>query len=147
MTETQETKPAKKPQAGWVCGDAVSKNSLDYLEREVGIRYGKPELEQPVHGVVAYSPDHQSKAMFDGEGYVLNRRVLPQRQLRDAEKLGVEFRFEAYADSLVVEDSFIRGVQCRSSKDNSTFKKTAQLVVDDGFGLTSQNQPFYREPH
>jgi flavin-dependent dehydrogenase len=120
----------KKTSTGWVCGDAVSKNSLDYLEREVGIRYGKPELEQPVHGVVAYSPDHESKAKFDGEGYVLNRRLLPQRQLHDAEKLGVEFQFDAYADSLAVEDGFIRGVRGRSSKDNSTFKKTARLVVD-----------------
>jgi len=120
----------KKTSTGWVCGDAVSKGSLDYLQREVGISYGKPELEAPIHGVVAYSPDHESKAMFDGDGYVLNRRLLPQRQLRDAEKLGVEFQFEAYADSLVVDDGFIRGVHCRSAKDNSTFKKTAQLVVD-----------------
>jgi flavin-dependent dehydrogenase len=81
----------KKTSAGWVCGDAVSKNSLDYLEREVGIKYGKPELEQPVHGVVAYAPDHNSKAMFDGEGYVRNRRLLPQRQLQDAERLELSF--------------------------------------------------------
>ena len=120
----------KKTATGWVCGDAVSKNSLDFLGREVGIRYEKPELEQPVHGVVAYSPDHESKAMFDGEGYVLNRRLLPQRQLRDAEKLGVEFLFDTYAEALLVEDGFIAGVRCRSSKDNSTFKKTAGLVVD-----------------
>ncbi len=120
----------KKTATGWVCGDAVSKNSLDYLASEVGIRYGEPELEQPVQGVVAYSPDHESKAMFDGEGFVLNRRLLPQRQLSDAEKLGVEFQFEASADALLVEDGFIRGIHCRSSKDNSTFRKTAKLVVD-----------------
>ncbi len=120
----------KKTATGWVCGDAVSKNSLDYLASEVGISYGKPELEQPVHGVVAYSPDHESKAMFDGEGFVLNRKLLPQRQLNDAEKLGVEFQFEASADALLVEDGFISGIHCRSSKDNSTFKKTAKLVVD-----------------
>ncbi len=120
----------KKTATGWVCGDAVSKNSLDYLASEVGISYGKPELEQPVHGVVAYSPDHESKAMFDGEGFVLNRKLLPQRQLKDAEQLGVEFQFEASAEALLVEDDFITGIHCRSSKDNSTFKKTAKLVVD-----------------
>ena len=79
----------KKTASGWVCGDAVSKNSVDYLASEVGVRYAEPELERRVHGVVAYSPDHSSKAMFDGEGFVLNRRLLPQRQLNDAEKLGV----------------------------------------------------------
>lgn len=120
----------KKTGSGWVCGDAVSKNSLDYLASKVGIRYDRPELEKLVYGVVAYSPDHLSKVMFDGEGFVLNRRLLPQRQLRDAEKLGVEFEFDAVADSLYVEEGFIRGVQCRSAKDNSTFRRTAKLVVD-----------------
>ena len=120
----------KKTSAGWVCGDAVSKNSLDYLEREVGIGYSTPEVERPVHGVVAYSPDHSSKAMFEGEGYVLNRKLLPQRQLRDAEKFGVDFLFETYAEALLVNDGSITGVHCRSSKDNSAFKKTSKLVVD-----------------
>lgn len=120
----------KKTASGWICGDAVSKNSLDYLESKVGIRYGRPELEQPVHGVVAYSPDHSSKALFDGEGYVLNRKLLPQRQLQDAEKLGVEVQFEVSAEALLTEDGFVRGVECRSTRDNSTFKKTAKLVVD-----------------
>ena len=120
----------KKTSTGWVCGDAVSKNSLDYLEREVGIRYGKPELEQAVHGVVAYSPDHTSKAMFDGEGFVLNRKLLPQRQLKDAEKLGVEFLFDTYAEALLTDQGFITGVHCRSAKDNSTSNKTSKLMVD-----------------
>lgn len=120
----------KKTATGWVCGDAASRNSIDFLEKEVGIRYGKPELEHPVRGVVAYSPDHESKAMFDGEGYVLNRKLLPQKQLSDAEKLGIEFLFETYAEGLIAEDGFIKGVHCRSAKDNSTSKKTAKLVVD-----------------
>ena len=119
-----------KTATGWVCGDAASKGSIDYLASEVGVHYGKPELERTVQGVVAYSPDHESKAMFDGPGFVLNRKLLPQRQLNDAEKLGVEFLFEAYADALVHEDGFIKGIHCRSSKDNSSFKKTAKLVVD-----------------
>ncbi len=120
----------KKTGAGWVCGDAVSKNSLDFLAREVGVRYGKPEVEHAVKGVVAYSPDHSSKAMFDGEGFLLNRRLLPGRQMRDAEKMGIQFQFDIYADALVAEDGFIRGVQCRSAKDNSISKKSAKLIVD-----------------
>jgi flavin-dependent dehydrogenase len=120
----------KKTASGWICGDAVSKNSLDYLGREVGIHYDKPELEHAVHGVVAYSPDHESKAMFDGEGYVLNRKLLPHRQMNDAEKLGVEFQFEASAEALYAEDGAVKGVCCRSEKDNATFKRTARLVVD-----------------
>jgi geranylgeranyl reductase family protein len=120
----------KKTATGWICGDAVSKNSLDFLATHVGIRYGKPELEHPVHGVVAFSPDRESKAMFDGEGFVLNRKLLPQRQVADAEKMGVEFLFETSAESLITDGNFVRGVQCRSSKDNSTFARTAKVVVD-----------------
>jgi len=120
----------KKSGSGWVCGDAVSKSSLDFLANEVGIRYGKPEVEHTVQGIVAYSPDHSSKAMFEGSGFMLNRRLLPQRQLSDAEKMGVEFQFDTCADGLIAEDGFIKGVQFRSAKDNSVSKKTAKLVVD-----------------
>ena len=130
LDRNPRSEAGKKTASGWVCGDAVSKNSLDFLAKEVGIRYTKPELEHPVHGVVAYSPDHESKAMFDGEGYVLNRRLLPQKQMSDAEKMGVEFLFETSAEGLTAEDGFVNGVHCRSAKDNSTFKKTAKLVVD-----------------
>jgi flavin-dependent dehydrogenase len=120
----------KKTGSGWVCGDAVSKASVDFLESNVGVKLGKPELEKEVHGVVAYAPDHKSKAMFDGPGFILNRRLLPERQKKDAEKLGVQFQFDAHAESLITEDGYIRGVTCRSAKDNSTFKKTAKVVVD-----------------
>lgn len=120
----------KKTGDGWVCGDAVSNASLEFLHANVGIKYGKPELERTVRGVVAYSPDHQSKAAFDGQGFILNRRLLPERQRRDAEKLGVQIQFDTYADSLIAEDGFIRGVRCRSARDNSTSKKTAKVVVD-----------------
>jgi len=125
-----ESELGKKTGGGWVCGDAVSKGSLDFLAAQVGIRYGKPELERTVQGVVAYSPDHQSKAAFDGQGFILNRRLLPERQRQDAEKLGIQIMSDTYADSLIAEDGFIRGVRCRSAKDNSTFKKTAKVVVD-----------------
>jgi len=120
----------KKTASGWVCGDAVSKNSLEYLASHVGVRYGSPELENPVHGVVAYSPDHSSKALFDGEGYVLNRKLLPQKQTRDAEKMGVEFLFETMVEGLITVDGSIAGVLCRSIRDNTRFKKTARVVVD-----------------
>ncbi len=120
----------KKSASGWVCGDAVSKESLDLLASKVGIHYGRPETEHAVEGVIAFSPDHKSKVIFDGEGFVLNRKLLPQRQVRDAEKLGVEFQFDASAEALLTKDEFVTGVYCRSTKDNSTFKKSAKLVVD-----------------
>jgi len=120
----------KKTASGWVCGDAASKGSIEFLATEIGLHYGKPELEHRVRGVVAYSPDHKSMANFDGEGFTLNRRLLPQRQINDAEKLGVEFLFDTYAEGLIAENGFIRGLHLRSAKDNSTSKRTAKLVID-----------------
>jgi flavin-dependent dehydrogenase len=81
VDRNSRSEAGKKTGSGWVCGDAVSKNSVDYLASNLGVRYDKPELEKNVHGVLAYSPDHSSKVMFDGEGYVLNRKLLPQRSL------------------------------------------------------------------
>ena len=60
----------KKTATGWICGDATSKNSVDYLERNLGIHYDEPEIEHPVKGVLVYSPDHQTPVLFEGEGYV-----------------------------------------------------------------------------
>ena len=120
----------KKTSHGWICGDAVSKRSIDYLSSEIGITYGKPELEHPVKGVVAYSPDHQTPILFDGEGYVLNRKLWPQRQLKDAEKFGVEFKFDISLESLCAESGFIIGVEGTDLAEKSSFKKTARVVVD-----------------
>ena len=125
-----EQAPGKKTINGWTCGDAVSKRSLDYVADNVGIRYGKPELEHPVEGVLVYSPDHETKVLFEGEGYILNRKILPKRQVEDARRLGVEFAFNVLCDRLYSEDGFVRGVIGRNLADGSEYKKTAKMVVD-----------------
>jgi digeranylgeranylglycerophospholipid reductase len=129
--------PGKKTINGWTCGDAVSKRSLDYLSDNIGIRYGSPELEHPVEGVLVYSPDHETKVLFEGEGFILNRKILPARQVNDAEKLGVEFVFGVACDELWKEDGFIRGVAGRNLSDGSPFKKTAKMVVDAAGNATT----------
>jgi len=120
----------KKTINGWICGDAVSKRSVDSLAEHIGIKYGKPELEHPVKGVVAYSPNHESKVTFDGEGYVLNRKLLPQRQVSDAEKLGVKFEFGVLLDRLQHENGFVNGVEGAYVKDRKPFKKSSKIVID-----------------
>jgi digeranylgeranylglycerophospholipid reductase len=119
----------KKTHNGWTCGDATSKRSLDYLADHIGIRYGSPELEHPVKGVYVYSPDRQSKVLFEGEGYLFNRKVAPQRQVADAKKFGTEFWFGATAERLVAENGYVTGVTGRKS-DGTAFKATAKIIVD-----------------
>jgi len=120
----------KKTINGWVCGDAVGKNSVDYMTQRIGITWKGPEIEHPVKGVVAYSPDHETSIYFDGEGYILNRRLLPQKQLNDAQKVGVEFKWNVALRGVDVENGFVKGVIGTDLTDKTIFKKTAKLVID-----------------
>ncbi len=131
------TEPGKKTINGWTCGDAVSKRSVDYIFENLGIKYGIPELEHPVEGVLVYSPDHETKVLFDGEGYTLNRKLMPKRQVEDAKKLGAEFAFNIAIDELYAEDSKIAGILGRDTKNNIPFKKTAKIVIDSAGSATT----------
>jgi flavin-dependent dehydrogenase len=126
----------KKTITGWVCGDAVGKNSVDYMTQRIGISWGRPEIEHPVKGVVAYSPDHETPVFFDGDGYILNRRLLPQKQYNDSVKVGVEFQWEVALREVIAENGFVKGVTGTDLRNNSVFRKTAKLVIDCA-GVTS----------
>lgn len=121
---------ARKNISGWTCGDAVSKRSVDYLANETGIHYGNPEIEQSVKGVLAYSPDRETPVVFDGEGYVLNRKLLGQRQVKDALKFGVEFKFETEADKLIYDNGYIVGIIATDIATGQKQKLTSKVVVD-----------------
>ncbi|NSL74584.1 MAG: NAD(P)/FAD-dependent oxidoreductase [Thaumarchaeota archaeon] len=129
IDRNEEINPARKNISGWTCGDAVSKRSIDFYSKEVGITYDYPELEHKVKGVIAFAPDRKTKVSFDGEGYVLNRKLLGLRQVEDAKKLGVEFSFETESDKLVLENGFITGVEILD-KDKQRKTLTAKIVVD-----------------
>ena len=120
----------KKTVSGWVCGDAVGKNTVDYMKDRIQISWGHPEIEHPVKGVIAYSPDHETGISFDGEGYILNRRMLPKRQYDDATKAGIEVRERIALRSLIIEGNTVIGVEGDDLDNKTVFKKTAKLVVD-----------------
>ncbi len=119
---------------GWVCGDAVGKKSVDYMSEHIGLHWSKPEIEHPVKGVVAYSPDHETAIYFDGDGYILNRKLLPRRQLNDAMKHGVEFDWNVNLTNLYHEDGIVKGVM--GLKEGKPYKKRAKVVIDCT-GITS----------
>ncbi|HZB16723.1 MAG TPA: dehydrogenase, partial [Nitrososphaeraceae archaeon] len=120
----------KKTVSGWICGDAVGKNTVDYMSSRIGIEWRYPEIEHPVKGVIAYSPNHETAISFDGEGYILNRRLLPQKQMKDALKAGVEVRDQVILRSLIIENNNVIGVEGEDKLNKSLFKKTAKIVVD-----------------
>ena len=120
----------KKTLNGWICGDAVGKNSVDYMTSRIGISWGWPEIEHPVKGVIAYSPDHKTGISFDGDGYILNRRLLPKKQLEDARKLGVEVMEKVALRSLLKDNNFVIGVEGEELNTKKVIKKTAKVIID-----------------
>ncbi|HET7345504.1 MAG TPA: NAD(P)/FAD-dependent oxidoreductase [Nitrososphaeraceae archaeon] len=120
----------RKTITGWICGDAVGKKAVDYMSNRIGIRWESPEIEHNVKGVVAYSPDHETAVSFDGEGYLLNRKVLPQKQLNDAVDLGIEIKDKVALRSLIFEDNMIVGILGEELDSKTVFKRTAKLVID-----------------
>ncbi len=124
-----EQEPGKKTHNGWTCGDATSQRSLDYLAEHIGVRYGSPELEHPVKGVYVYSPDRKTKVLFEGEGWLFNRKIAPRRQVNDAKRYGTEFMFGATVEKLLYDGDFVTGVSGRKS-DGSAFTATGKIVID-----------------
>ena len=120
----------RKTVSGWICGDAVGKKSVDFMTSRIGIKWQYPEIEHPVKGVIAYSPDHQTPISFDGEGYILNRKILPQKQLADAIKLGITVKFDLAIRNLLVENGSVVGIEGEDLTTKSIYRKTAKLVID-----------------
>lgn len=119
----------KKSVNGWICGDAVSKEAVDYMQR-INVSWGKPELEHKVKGVMALSPDRETSIPFDGDGYLLNRQQLPQSQYRESQKRGISFDFEVNLNGLLYDGNQVVGVEGTSRKSNQPYKKTAKVVID-----------------
>jgi len=129
------TLPGQKSVAGWICGDAVSKEAVDYMSERIKVQWTEPEIEWKVKGVMAFSPDKETSIPFDGAGYMLNRKILPERQNARTEKLGADFDFEVNLMGLIYDDNQIVGVQ-GIDKNKQPYKKTAKIVID-ATGVTS----------
>lgn len=128
--------PGRKNISGWICGDAVSKEAVDYMAERIKVPWTKPEIEHHVKGVMAFSPSKETAIPFDGAGYMLNRQTLPEKQNERAKKMGVNFAFDVNLTSLLYDGQQIIGVQGVDNKTKQPFKKTAKVVID-ATGVTS----------
>ena len=131
-----ETLPGRKGGAGWTCGDACSKEAVDFMTERIKIPWTRPEIEHDVKGVMAFSPDKETAIPFDGAGYMLNRQKLPEIQNERTKKMGVEFNFEVALSGLIYDGQQVVGVQGTDNKTKQPYKKTAKIVVD-ATGITS----------
>jgi len=52
--------PGLKNLSGWICGDAVSKETVDFMTEHIKVPWTEPEIEHKVKGVMAFSPDRET---------------------------------------------------------------------------------------
>ena len=128
--------PGQKSVAGWICGDAVSKEAVDYMSERIKVSWGEPEIEHRVKGVMAFSPDRETSIPFDGDGYMLNRRLLPEVQNERTQKMGADFDFGINLMGLLYEGDQVTGVKGVNSKTREAYRRTARVVID-ATGMTS----------
>lgn len=128
--------PGRKSVGGWICGDAVSKEAVDYMSERIKVNWTDPEIEHKVKGVMAFSPNRETSIPFDGDGYMLNRQKLPERQNERSMKMGINFDFEVNLTGLIYDGSQVVGVQGVDNKNKQPYKKTAKIVID-ATGITS----------
>ncbi len=128
--------PGRKSLAGWVCGDACSKEAVDFMSDRIKVEWTKPEIEHDVKGVMAFSPDRETAIPFDGAGFMLNRQKLPEIQNERCRKIGIEFEYEINLTGLIYDGQQVIGIQGIDNKTKQPFKKTSKIVVD-ATGVTS----------
>jgi len=136
IDRSPEFLPGRKSIAGWVCGDACSKEAVDFMSERIKVNWTKPEIEHDVKGVMAFSPDKKTSIPFDGDGFMLNRTKLPEIQNERCRKIGIEFEFEMNITGLIYDDQQVVGVQGIDNKTKQPFKKTTKIVID-ATGVTS----------
>ena len=128
--------PGRKSLAGWVCGDACSKEAVDFMSSRIKVEWARPEIEHDVKGVMAFSPDKETAIPFDGDGYMLNRQKLPEIQNERCKKMGIEFIYEINLTGLIYDGNQAVGIQGIDNRSKQPFKKTCKIVID-ATGVTS----------
>ncbi len=119
----------KKTNWGWVCGDAVAKSHIDFIEKELNIKLSSPVLDLKVDGVQVLSPDMQNKFPFEGEGYSLDRPKAAKYFADMAKKAGAEYRTHYEVEGPIIEENKVAGIFGRNEKGEQVRIK-AKLVID-----------------
>jgi 2,3-di-O-geranylgeranylglyceryl phosphate reductase (EC 1.3.99.-) len=61
IDRNSELFPGRKSLAGWVCGDACSKEAVDFMSDRIKVQWTRPEIEHDVKGVMAFHQTEKQK--------------------------------------------------------------------------------------
>jgi len=122
----------KKTTSGWICGDAVGEHHLKFIQSELAITFGPPEIENQVRAVVVSSPDRRVSHPFEGSGYLLDRPKFARRLLHEALKTGIEYRDLMQATDLLDDGNSVTGIVCQDLRARQPRPRsiTSKLVID-----------------
>jgi len=67
IDRNSEIYPGRKSLSGWTCGDACSKEAVDFMTERIKVRWTRPEIEHNVKGVMAFSPDKETAIPLMGK--------------------------------------------------------------------------------
>ncbi len=129
LDRNDEVNVGRKTNWGWTCGDAVAASHIDFIEQSIGIKFSYPELDLPVEGVVALSPDLKSKYPFEGKGFSLNRPVFERKLLSIAKQEKIDYIPNFEVTGPIVEDNFVTGINGRD-RDGKTVEYRSKVVID-----------------
>ncbi len=135
LDRNDQTVVGKKTNWGWVCGDAVAKSHLDFIEKELDMKLHEPQLDQKVEGVQVLSPDMKNRFPFEGEGYSLDRPKIAKFFAELAVKNGTEYRPHYEVEGPLLEDNRVAGIYGRDERGEQVRIK-AKLVID-ALGIAS----------
>ncbi len=135
LDRNEENNTGKKTIWGWTCGDAVADSHMGFISRNTGATFEFPEIDLPVDGVMALSPDLESKYPFDGKGYSLNRPLFERKLLKIARSEKVDYIQKFEVDGPIVEDNYVRGVVGRDSTGKAT--EFRSKIVIDSLGVST----------
>ncbi len=135
LDRNDSTQVGKKTNWGWVCGDAVAKSHIDFIEKELNIKLSSPVLDLRVDGVQVLSPDMQNKFPFEGEGFSLDRPKAAKFFAEMAVKAGAEYRTHYEVEGPIIESNKVIGIYGRNEKGEQV--KIGSKLVIDTLGIAS----------
>ena len=127
--------PGKKTVWGWVCGDAVARSHISFVQKNLGNTFSESALGLKVDGVMALSPDLDYKLPFEGEGYSLERPIFAKSLFDEAIKNGAEFRGKFSVEGPLIEDNKVVGVFGKNEKGEE--EKIRAKITIDSLGIAS----------
>ncbi|MHA2028516.1 MAG: NAD(P)/FAD-dependent oxidoreductase [Candidatus Kariarchaeaceae archaeon] len=115
------------------CGDAVDKAAYTRLYDSIGIEFPNgDEVSDPIKRMSIAAGSIDTKLSLVAPGYVVDRHILGQRLIKEAEQYGVTIIDTAPVRDIIVEDnngqSYLRGIKYR--KDGKIQELKAKFTVD-----------------